>query len=192
MNLDDAIARNSIHPSPPRVCLAGDIEKGFADAEFQLEGEVSKGFSEIDWCRLSGGHLYDSSCDFPDSLVFSTLHWQQCIIHDLIDVQVLTPTQYHFYMETQTFLAIPDEDGCITIYASSQGPELLQRTVAMCLNLPIHNVRVITRRLGGGFGGKALRNGIVRSWMPSHLHHCLQISVLVWILQSSEETSNYV
>lgn len=48
MNLDDAIARNSIHPSPPRVCLAGDIEKGFADAEFQLEGEVSKGFSEID------------------------------------------------------------------------------------------------------------------------------------------------
>lgn len=48
MNLDDAIARNSIHPWPPGVHLVGDIEKGFADAEFQLEGEVSKGFSEID------------------------------------------------------------------------------------------------------------------------------------------------
>lgn len=49
MNLDDAIARNSIHPSieihqsnTPGVHLVGDIEKGFADAEFQLEGEVSK------------------------------------------------------------------------------------------------------------------------------------------------------
>jgi hypothetical protein len=48
MNLDDAIARNSIHPWPTGVHLVGDIEKGFADAEFQLEGEVSKGFSEID------------------------------------------------------------------------------------------------------------------------------------------------
>jgi xanthine dehydrogenase molybdopterin-binding subunit B len=66
-------------------------------------------------------------------------------------------------METQTFLAIPDEDGCITIYASTQGPELLQQTVANCLNLPIHNVHVITRRVGGGFGGKGVRNNIVRS-----------------------------
>ena len=48
MNLDDAIARNSVHPSPHGVHLIGDTEKGFAHAEFQLEGEVSKGFSEMD------------------------------------------------------------------------------------------------------------------------------------------------
>ncbi|XP_024376895.1 probable aldehyde oxidase 3 [Physcomitrium patens] len=71
---------------------------------------------------------------------------------------VTTKSQYHFYMETQTALAIPDEDDCITVYTASQALDCLQQVIAGCLSIPSHNVRVITRRLGGAFGGKAFRN----------------------------------
>ena len=67
-------------------------------------------------------------------------------------------SQYYFYMETQTALAIPDEDNCMVVYSSSQCPEITQNVIAKCLGLPFHNVRVITRRVGGGFGGKAVRS----------------------------------
>jgi indole-3-acetaldehyde oxidase len=71
--------------------------------------------------------------------------------------QVKLESQYYFYMETQVALAIPDEDNSITIYSSSQSPELTQSVIARCLGIPFHNVRVITRRVGGGFGGKGMK-----------------------------------
>jgi abscisic-aldehyde oxidase len=61
-------------------------------------------------------------------------------------------------METQTALAIPDEDNTMVVYSSSQSPELAQGVIAKCLGIPINNVRVITRRVGGGFGGKATKS----------------------------------
>ncbi|XP_038720320.1 indole-3-acetaldehyde oxidase-like isoform X2 [Tripterygium wilfordii] len=66
-------------------------------------------------------------------------------------------SQYYFYMENQTALAIPDEENCMVVYSSSQCPESAGSTIARCLGIPEHNVRVITRRAGGGFGGKAMR-----------------------------------
>ena len=65
-------------------------------------------------------------------------------------------------METQTALAIPDEDNTLVVYSSSQYPELAQCVIARCLGIPFSNVRVITRRVGGGFGGKAFKSFQVR------------------------------
>jgi xanthine dehydrogenase molybdopterin-binding subunit B len=65
-------------------------------------------------------------------------------------------------METQTALAIPDEDDTMVVYSSSQYPELAQTVIARCLGVPFSNVRVITRRVGGGFGGKGYRSFPVR------------------------------
>jgi abscisic-aldehyde oxidase len=67
-------------------------------------------------------------------------------------------SQYYFYMENQSALALPDEDNCLVVYSSSQCPEFSHSTIARCLGLPEHNLRVITRRVGGGFGGKALKS----------------------------------
>ncbi|WVZ60834.1 hypothetical protein U9M48_010804 [Paspalum notatum var. saurae] len=75
----------------------------------------------------------------------------------ILSAEVKLESQYYFYMETQVALAIPDEDNCITIHSSSQMPELTQNLVARCLGIPFHNVRVISRRVGGGFGGKAMK-----------------------------------
>lgn len=60
-------------------------------------------------------------------------------------------------METQTSLSVPDEDNCMLVYSSSQCPEFAHSVIASCLGVPEHNIRVITRRVGGGFGGKAIR-----------------------------------
>lgn len=61
-------------------------------------------------------------------------------------------------MEPQTALALPDEDNCVKVYSSSQAPEYVHSVIATCLGIPEHNVRVITRRVGGGFGGKAVKS----------------------------------
>jgi abscisic-aldehyde oxidase len=81
-----------------------------------------------------------------------------CSAADEYFLQVKLNSQYYFYMETQAALAIPDEDNCMVVYSSSQCPETAQNVIAKCLGLPCHNVRVITRRVGGGFGGKAVRS----------------------------------
>ena len=62
--------------------------------------------------------------------------------------------QEHFYLEGQAALAIPGEDGDMTIHASTQHPTEIQHKVADALGVAMHRVRVETRRMGGGFGGK--------------------------------------
>ncbi|KAL6316193.1 hypothetical protein AAG906_017740 [Vitis piasezkii] len=77
--------------------------------------------------------------------------------HKILSAEIRLGSQYYFYMETQTALAVPDEDNCIVVYSSTQCPEYAHTTISRCLGIPEHNVRVITRRVGGGFGGKAMK-----------------------------------
>ncbi|RID73792.1 hypothetical protein BRARA_B00919 [Brassica rapa] len=77
--------------------------------------------------------------------------------HKILGSKISFGSQYFFYMETQTALAVPDEDNCMLVYSSTQAPEYVHRTIAGCLGVPEHNVRVITRRVGGGFGGKVMK-----------------------------------
>ncbi|KAK0604647.1 hypothetical protein LWI29_017802 [Acer saccharum] len=81
--------------------------------------------------------------------------------HKIISAEIKLGSQYYFYMETQTALAVPDEDNCLVVYSSIQCPEYAHATIARCLGIPEHNVRVITRRVGGGFGGKAIKAMLV-------------------------------
>ncbi|MDG1738967.1 MAG: xanthine dehydrogenase molybdopterin binding subunit [Paracoccaceae bacterium] len=62
--------------------------------------------------------------------------------------------QEHFYLEGQASLAMPQENGDVLVHASTQHPTEIQHKVAEALGLPMHGVRVETRRMGGGFGGK--------------------------------------
>ncbi|CAK9314082.1 unnamed protein product [Citrullus colocynthis] len=75
--------------------------------------------------------------------------------------QIKLGSQYYFYMETHTALAVPDEDNCMVVYSSSQWPANAHSVIAKCLGVPEHNIRVITRRVGGGFGGKAIKSMVV-------------------------------
>ncbi|UWQ33838.1 xanthine dehydrogenase molybdopterin binding subunit [Leisingera sp. M527] len=62
--------------------------------------------------------------------------------------------QEHFYLEGQAAMAWPQEDGGMHVFSSTQHPAEIQHKVADAIGLPMHAVRVETRRMGGGFGGK--------------------------------------
>ena len=62
--------------------------------------------------------------------------------------------QEHFYLEGQAALALPGEDGDMFVQSSTQHPTEIQHKVADAIGKPMHAVRVETRRMGGGFGGK--------------------------------------
>jgi xanthine dehydrogenase/oxidase len=69
--------------------------------------------------------------------------------------------QAHFYMETQTCLAIPDERRTIELHSSTQSPATDQSMTAIALGIPVAQVQVEVRRVGGGFGGKQFRSAFV-------------------------------
>ncbi|PWT74760.1 MAG: xanthine dehydrogenase molybdopterin binding subunit, partial [Proteobacteria bacterium] len=62
--------------------------------------------------------------------------------------------QEHFYLEGQVAVAIPQEDGTMLVYSSTQHPTEVQHAVAHALAKDFHRVSVHCRRMGGGFGGK--------------------------------------
>jgi xanthine dehydrogenase large subunit len=62
--------------------------------------------------------------------------------------------QEHFYLETQIALAIPGEDGDITVHSSTQHPSEVQHICARVLGCAYNKITSVVRRLGGGFGGK--------------------------------------
>lgn len=72
--------------------------------------------------------------------------------------------QEHFYLEGQIAYAIPQENNEWLIHASTQHPGEIQHWVAHALAVPMHAVRVVCRRMGGGFGGKETQAGHLAVW----------------------------
>jgi len=62
--------------------------------------------------------------------------------------------QEHFYLEGQGAVAYPQEGERLYIRSSTQAPATVQKVVARICGLPMQQVEVDVRRLGGGFGGK--------------------------------------
>jgi len=68
--------------------------------------------------------------------------------------------QYHFFMEPHSSVVIPEEDG-LQVYSATQWADGTQRVIAQLLNMKVSEVNVVVRRLGGGFGGKGTRPGLI-------------------------------
>jgi xanthine dehydrogenase large subunit len=62
--------------------------------------------------------------------------------------------QDHFYLESQAALAYPGEHGQLTVHSSTQNPTEVQEVIAHLLGMAMNEVVVLTKRMGGGFGGK--------------------------------------
>jgi len=75
----------------------------------------------------------------------------RCLI---VESSQLTGGQAHFYMEPQGCIAIPGDEGRITVRPSTQSPMAMHATTAMALGLQYHQVEVDVAPVGGGFGGK--------------------------------------
>jgi len=70
-----------------------------------------------------------------------------------LDQTYVTPTETHNPIELHATTAIWD-GATLTLYEASQGVVNLQGVLAQMFGLPKENVRVITKFLGSGFGGK--------------------------------------
>ncbi len=78
--------------------------------------------------------------------------------------------QEHFYLEGQVGYAVPQELGTWHVYSSTQHPGEVQHWVAHALHIPMNQVRVECRRMGGGFGGKETQAGHVAVWATIAAH----------------------
>jgi len=78
--------------------------------------------------------------------------------------EVKTGAQEHWYLETQTALAIPGEGKEMKLFSSTQHPSETQAIAAAALGIAKNEVEVEVRRLGGAFGGKETQGNHVAVW----------------------------
>ena len=65
-----------------------------------------------------------------------------------------TPSVEHGYLEPEASIGTVDDDGKITVYASTQSPFDIRKQLSAVLGLPEEKIRIITTPVGGAFGGK--------------------------------------
>ena len=70
-----------------------------------------------------------------------------------LDVTYTTPLESHAMMEPHATIATWTGDG-VTLYTANQLPVAGRSVVAATLKLPKNEVRIVSRYIGGGFGGK--------------------------------------
>jgi len=69
--------------------------------------------------------------------------------------------QDQFYLEGHIAMAIPQEDGGILVYSSTQHPDEVQSIVAHATQREAKDIVVICRRMGGAFGGKESQAALI-------------------------------
>ncbi len=58
----------------------------------------------------------------------------------IVEGSQFAASQYHFYMETQSAIAFPTEQGGMKVYASTQSPDSVQSIVAKACGLKMNQV----------------------------------------------------
>lgn len=81
-----------------------------------------------------------------------------------IEGTLKTGGQEHWYLETQSCLAIPEEGNEMKIFSSTQHPSETQAIVAEVLGVQKNEVEVEVRRMGGAFGGKETQANHYAAW----------------------------
>ncbi|XP_042301120.1 aldehyde oxidase isoform X3 [Sceloporus undulatus] len=84
------------------------------------------------------------------------------IVDHILEGEIHIGGQEHFYMETQSVLAVPKgEDKEMDVYVSSQHPAHVQEMVASCLGVPDNRIMCHVKRIGGAFGGKLMKASLL-------------------------------
>ena len=133
LTLDEAVKQNT---SMPMIRVASDPD---ADIQQRIPAITREG-SNIDWLRNPKSPL-------PDT--------------ELATGSLRTGAQAHFYMETMCALAIPGMYDQITVYSSTQNPNGDQGYIARALGIQANQVTMIVEQIGGGFGAKQHRGGVI-------------------------------
>lgn len=98
----------------------------------------------------------------------------------IIEGEVESPGQEHWYLETHCAQAEVNEDNDVVIYASSQCPTGVQGKAAEILGIDASRVVCIMPRMGGGFGGKETQ-GAQYGGLAALGAWCTRRPVRVWL-----------
>lgn len=78
----------------------------------------------------------------------------------VISGRVTCGSQYHYHLETQTALVIPQDDG-YTVYSATQWVDRVQSAISSILAVPASSVDVSVKRIGGSYGAKLTRANLI-------------------------------
>jgi CO/xanthine dehydrogenase Mo-binding subunit len=124
-----------------------DIDQALAPDGPIIHEDLASYFKIFD-CRFSGNVLSEQSIIEGDV----DAAFNSCDV--IIEGEFQTQAQAHAYLEPCAALAEVDDRNKITIWSSHQSINRVQSNVCEALGLSMAQVRVITPRVGGGFGGK--------------------------------------
>ncbi|XP_037377774.1 aldehyde oxidase 4-like [Talpa occidentalis] len=83
-------------------------------------------------------------------------------VDQVIEGEVHVEGQEHFYMETQSILAIPkQEDKEMVLHLGTQFPTHVQEFVSAALKVPRNRIACHMKRAGGAFGGKVTKPALL-------------------------------
>ena len=100
--------------------------------------------------------IYDASKNIVADIDIDVGDVQAGFAESRFVVETTCETQYaqHTPIETHVVLATLDPEDRLVLRTSTQVPFHVRRIVAQTLGIPIHRIRVIKPRIGGGFGVK--------------------------------------
>ncbi|HNV94900.1 MAG TPA: selenium-dependent xanthine dehydrogenase [Bacteroidales bacterium] len=127
-----------------------------AAAKIKVEYEVYEPVTDVhEALKENAPQVHPNKSNLLDNCVLKQGNADEVIASSAYKFHGVFQTQRieHAFLETETAIALPDNDG-ILLYSSGQGIYEDRRQVAQLLNLPEEKVRVILVPNGGGFGGK--------------------------------------
>lgn len=72
----------------------------------------------------------------------------------IVEREFRNPMVHQVYMEPHTSTAVWNENGCLTLYVTTQGTFAVRDHVVRLLRMPMSRVKVVPMEVGGAFGGK--------------------------------------
>lgn len=154
-------------------CLVDDKIRRYGDALAVVAAkspeilEVALGLIEVEYLEIEPVFSFERALEADAPIIHGTSNIHQVkhlecgdVDAAFVECDVIIEKTYsthrlsHMFIEPDAGVAYYDDDGLMTVVASTQNPHYDRNEVASLLGLPYNQVRVIQAATGGGFGGK--------------------------------------
>ena len=132
------------------AALAVEVEYELLTTIATVEEALATDEPRIHDYSPEGGNVHKAvSMEFGD--VEQAFSEADLVLEDVVFYEGNT----HLAMEQHSAVAVPEDEGRVTLYSSTQTPHYVHRALTRVLELPASRIRVIACPNGGGFGGKS-------------------------------------
>lgn len=165
------------------VLIAAENEVALKEAEklINIDYEPLKAILDIE-TSIAKNNLLAPSRKIERGNISKAFKESENILEGVLNIN----GQEHWYLETQTALALPGEENEIKIYASSQNPSETQTIVAEVLGISKNEVEVEVKRMGGAFGGKETQGNHVAAW-AALLANATKCPVKIYLFRDDDQ-----